>query len=151
MSTKIHQKCPRKFTQNMSMKIHPKRGILVDILSWLPKWPKTANSFYKSENRSISVIVLISGWSLKMKEITASFDTFLCIGGLLLMFIVLVIFIPTKIKSTHCLSLSRPCFVSYERNHCILRYISSHWRLAIHVAKGDVDLIDIPEWHHGDK
>ena len=30
MSTKIHQKCPWEFTQNMFMKIHPKRWILVD-------------------------------------------------------------------------------------------------------------------------
>ncbi len=30
MSTKIHSKCPREFTQKMSTKIHPKRGLLVD-------------------------------------------------------------------------------------------------------------------------
>jgi hypothetical protein len=30
MSTKIHPKCPREFTQKMSTKIHPKRGLLVD-------------------------------------------------------------------------------------------------------------------------
>jgi hypothetical protein len=30
VSTKIHQKCPREFTQKMSTQIHPKRGILVD-------------------------------------------------------------------------------------------------------------------------
>ena len=30
MSTKIHPKCPREFTQKMSSKIHPKRGLLVD-------------------------------------------------------------------------------------------------------------------------
>ena len=33
MSMKIHQKCPRKFTQKMSTKIQPKRGLFVDILS----------------------------------------------------------------------------------------------------------------------
>jgi hypothetical protein len=30
MSTKIHPKCPREFTQKMSPKIHSKRGLLVD-------------------------------------------------------------------------------------------------------------------------
>jgi hypothetical protein len=30
MSTKIHPKCPREFTQKMPTKIHPKKGLLVD-------------------------------------------------------------------------------------------------------------------------
>jgi hypothetical protein len=51
VSKKIYQKCPREFTQKISTRIHPKRGLLVD------KSPKVSTRIHLFCRRNVTFYV----------------------------------------------------------------------------------------------